>query len=119
MSSDQCRLVSYAKYVLANLLLSSNPERARELYDQAVDGRTTDAIRRLAELELEGAFGSKNPKRTTELLAQLDFGGGLREEERREMVRAAASYNGFEPVPVSARQLKQENVLTLQALREA
>lgn len=79
-----------AQLLLADLVLPTDKEKARSLLRAAVAQRNIAAIRRLAKLDAEGAFGEPDYLEATRLLASI---ARLGDDDYNSMLAAASAFN--------------------------
>lgn len=79
-----------AQLLLANLLLSSDKVRARSLLLSSAAGWNIPAIRRFADLEMQGSFGKPDYLNVVKQLASIAH---IRIDDYNSMLGAARSFN--------------------------
>ncbi|HEY0130441.1 MAG TPA: hypothetical protein VGB57_03480 [Allosphingosinicella sp.] len=91
-----------AQSLIAEIVVRSDPKRARALLEAAAASGHSGARRRLAEHEVNGTLGKRNPARAVELLAQ---GTCKRCDTYEPMLTAARAHNGGGEIPTMPRRI--------------
>lgn len=96
------RYPAEARFVIAEIVAATDPKRARALLEAAVDSDHSGAAIRLAEHEMNGTLGKRDPARAAELLARWAC---MSCDAYQPMLAAARAHNGGE-IPIFPRRIR-------------
>lgn len=94
--------IDEAQLIVADIVMATEPKRARALIESAAASGDSDAIKRLAEHEVKGTFGKRNPERAAVLLARITC---KRCDTYGAMLAAASAHNGGGEIPILPRRI--------------